>query len=113
MGHKQMTICWDCSKACAGCQWSQCLEPIPGWTATQTKDKDGVISYCVSDCPQFDRDSWEGGTLRHPPLTEEERRAIYRERQRLKSKNKYRRAKESKASAGWAEAALIRAGGAK
>lgn len=110
---KTLQLCWDCAKACCGCSLSLTGTPIPGWTATSTVDANGVESYCIKACPLFERDAYEFGTSRTPPLTEEERRAKYRERQRIASRNKYRRVKERKVSAGWAEAALNHVGGAK
>ena len=29
--------CWDCANACGGCEWSDHLEPVPGWDATPTQ----------------------------------------------------------------------------
>lgn len=115
MGTKTMQLCWDCKKACCGCMWSLAGEPIPGWTATPTVDANGVKSYLVTECPEFERDAWDGGTRRTPPLTDAEKAARRRERERQASKNKYRRMKEQSrlpvSSAGWTEAALRRAGG--
>ena len=108
MGHKPMTLCWDCANACCGCVWSKSLIPVPGWTATPTRDKDGVTSFLVTACPEFQRDCYCGGTSRTPPLTDEELKAKRREQARLNSKNKYRRLKERRASEAWSNQALMR-----
>lgn len=96
MGTKTMQLCWDCKKACAGCMWSLAGEPIPGWTATPTRDGNGVESYCVTACPEFVRDAYGFGASRNPPLTEEEK-ARRREERRIRynerSRAKYRRIK--------------------
>ena len=33
----QQQLCWDCASACGGCEWSDHLEPVPGWDATPHK----------------------------------------------------------------------------
>ena len=111
---KIMTLCWDCARACGGCEWSRAVdpEPVPGWTARPTVNGNGTESYLVEDCPLFERDAWDGGTRRTPPLTDAEKAARRRERERQASKEKYRRAKMVPlSSAAWTEAALRRAGG--
>lgn len=30
-------LCWTCANACGGCPWSRRFEPVPGWTAHETK----------------------------------------------------------------------------
>lgn len=87
MATKPMQLCWDCKNACCGCSWSLTGKPIPGWTATKVTNKDGLQTYAITDCPEFVRDAYSGGTSRHPPLTEAERRA----RAARYAKNKYRR----------------------
>ena len=61
------SLCWDCAYATDpdACEWSGNAEPVPGWKAEQTtlritKD-DEIISYHVSMCPKFKRDSVAGG----------------------------------------------------
>ena len=96
MGTKTMQLCWDCKNACCGCSWSLAGEPIPGWTAKPTINKDGMKSYLVTDCPEFVRDAYNGGTSRNPPLTDEEK-ARQKEERRIRynerSRAKYRRIK--------------------
>lgn len=66
------TICWTC-KFCTGatlqnpnpkdnnkfftCPWATQYQPVPGWSATQTKLKvaptQTVDSYCVHECPYY------------------------------------------------------------
>lgn len=56
---KRMTLCWSCAKACGECSWSDYWEhsPVPGWTAEETRLMGNggadVVSYCVTDCPEF------------------------------------------------------------
>lgn len=60
--------CWDCANACSGCEWSDHLEPVPGWDATPTsrvlkvggKGKGGIrvaSSFVIHYCPKFRRDT--------------------------------------------------------
>jgi len=57
---KKEQICWDCSKACGGCSWSdKSFTPVPGWDAeedtdTRTYNKD-IKAYRIFDCPQYER----------------------------------------------------------
>lgn len=91
MATKPMQLCWDCKKACSGCDWSLTGTPIPGWTARQTQDANGVKSFAITACPEFVRDSYGFGASRHPPLTDEERAARRRKQARIASAKKYRR----------------------
>ena len=62
------TLCWTCKNAVPdgehGCRWSQHLEPVDGWTATETRvysktnlgDTTYKESYYVIDCPEYDPD---------------------------------------------------------
>lgn len=90
MATKQMQLCWDCKKACGGCDWSNHWKhtPIPGWTATPTRDANGIPSYCITECPEFERDAYAYGASRTPPPTPEERKAA---RMRKAIESKYRR----------------------
>lgn len=60
--------CLDCANACGGCEWSDHLEPVPGWDATPTsrvlkvggKGKRGTrieSSFEIHYCPKFRRDT--------------------------------------------------------
>ena len=60
--------CWDCVNAYGGCEWSDHLEPVPGWDATPTsrvlkvggKGKGGTrvaSSFVIHACPKFRRDT--------------------------------------------------------
>ena len=73
--YTQKTICWDCRKARGGCTWSAELEPVEGWEAEPTVRKPGtkdeMHSFIVYDCPEFERDAWNGGAER---LAEHEER---------------------------------------
>lgn len=61
-------LCWTCANACGGCEWSDHLEPVPGWDATPTsrvlkvggKGKGGTrvaSSFVIHYCPKFRRDT--------------------------------------------------------
>lgn len=61
-------LCWTCANACGGCEWSDHLEPVHGWDATQTsrvlkvggKGKGGTrvaSSFVIHTCPKFRRDT--------------------------------------------------------
>lgn len=55
-GQKE-SLCWNCSKACGGCSWSNHLIPVKGWKAKQVYNKDfddfKVKAYKVIECPEF------------------------------------------------------------
>ena len=60
VGRTKATLCWKCRKSTnSGCSWSRSLEPVEGCDAVKdhlsTNYKDN-ISYCVLDCPEFERD---------------------------------------------------------
>lgn len=61
-------LCWTCANACGGYEWSDHLEPVPGWAATPTsrvlkvggKGKGGTrvaSSFVIHYCPKFRRDT--------------------------------------------------------
>ena len=62
------TLCWDCRKARGFCTWSEKLEPVKGWTAVPTirkpGTKDEMRSFFIIECPEFERDAWNGGAKR-------------------------------------------------
>ena len=81
----EMTKCWDCAKAANnGCSWSDHLEPVEGWVAVPTVKSqfrgDPLHSFLVMDCPEFERDAWNGGTLRQEQYEEFKRRCRKRNR---------------------------------
>lgn len=53
---QRLQLCWMCTKAVASdgcnCSWSKDMEPVSGWTATETFDK-GMFRYHVTGCPEF------------------------------------------------------------
>lgn len=66
--YQSTQLCWTCANACGGCEWSDHLEPVPGWDATPTsrvlkvggKGKDGTrvaSSFVIHACPKFRRDT--------------------------------------------------------
>ncbi len=55
--YKKGTLCWDCAKALGECSWANDLVPVEGWVAKPVKKKDGIDSYCVFECPLFERDA--------------------------------------------------------
>ena len=73
------TKCWDCAKAAShGCTWSASLQPVEGWTAVPTEKYlvkgQKIKSFLVTDCPEFERDAWNGGALRLDEYDEHKRR---------------------------------------
>ena len=66
--YQSTQLCWTCANACGGCEWSDHLEPVPGWDATPTsrvlkvggKGKGGTrveASFVIRSCPKFRRDT--------------------------------------------------------
>jgi hypothetical protein len=64
--YQSTQLCWTCANACGGCEWSDHLEPVPGWDATPTsrvlkvggKGKGGTrvaSSFVIHSCPKFRR----------------------------------------------------------
>lgn len=64
--YQSTQLCWTCANACGGCEWSDHLEPVPGWDATPTsrvlkvggKGKGGTrvaSSFVIRACPKFRR----------------------------------------------------------
>lgn len=51
------TICWKCANACGGCEWSKKrAKPVAGWEAIRRDLYDGIESYIVLSCPEFEPD---------------------------------------------------------
>lgn len=51
------TLCWSCKKSGGLCSWSQRLEPVKGWKATESNYYGGCEkqkTYTVHECPQFE-----------------------------------------------------------
>ena len=66
--YQSTQLCWTCANACGGCEWSDHLEPVPGWDATPTsrvlkaggkgKNRTRVASsFVIHYCPKFRRDT--------------------------------------------------------
>lgn len=66
--YQSTQLCWTCANACGGCEWSDHLEPVPGWDATPTsrvlkvggkgKNRTRVeTSFVIHYCPKFRRDT--------------------------------------------------------
>ena len=66
--YQSTQLCWTCANACGGCEWSDHLEPVPGWDATPTsrvlkvggKGKGSTrmaSSFVIHYCPKFRRDT--------------------------------------------------------
>jgi len=66
--YQSTQLCWTCANACGGCEWSDHLEPVPGWDATPTsrvlkvggKGKGGTrveALFVIRSCPKFRRDT--------------------------------------------------------
>lgn len=73
---KKHTLCWDCANSVPnpetgkGCRWSVLYKPVDGWEAQETviiSRPDRTVGDCriksfkVISCPEFDRDSYDGG----------------------------------------------------
>lgn len=63
------TLCWDCKNAAtSGCRWSKDLKPVEGWTAVKTDKRLSkglrMSSFLVIECPEFERDAYNGGLMR-------------------------------------------------
>lgn len=57
-GKRGDTLCWECGRATGGkgCPWADKLEPVEGWTATETETTaywNSDSSYTVHECPLF------------------------------------------------------------
>lgn len=61
-----MSLCWDCCNATGNCLWSRYGKPVPGWEADYLKPNGTkpYDTYLVRDCPEFVRDSYDGGIRR-------------------------------------------------
>lgn len=75
----RQSICWDCRKASGLCDWTDHWKhmPIPGWQAEKTflRCKGELTeSYLVIECPEFDRDAYNGGKDRKEDYEERLRR---------------------------------------
>lgn len=59
---KMEQLCWTCERSCGGengCEWSNYLRPVPGWTAERVVKKDGiqyVQTYHIDECPKYIND---------------------------------------------------------
>ena len=52
------TLCWSCQNAVPddeghGCNWSNRLQPVKGWEAKKTYNKEYHYSYQVISCPEY------------------------------------------------------------
>ena len=45
-------LCWTCKNACGGCDWSNLIEPVKGWTAKKVQRK-SYETYRISECPEY------------------------------------------------------------
>ena len=45
-------LCWSCQKACGGCSWSSCFQPVEGWKAEKVHRKT-YDSYRIEKCPEY------------------------------------------------------------
>ena len=62
--YKKATLCWDCKKSTnSGCSWSENFIPVKGWEVEKSVGMH-YDSFCVLACPEFVRDSFDGGTQR-------------------------------------------------
>ena len=53
-------LCWTCSKACGGCNWSESFKPVKGWTAESVvigvNSPTPMHTYHISECPEYERE---------------------------------------------------------
>lgn len=52
-------LCWTCQRACGGvngCEWSNKLSPVQGWTAEIITRKNGEQGYLIAKCPKYIND---------------------------------------------------------
>ena len=53
-------LCWTCSKAYGGCNWSACFEPVEGWTAEPVvicpNTNHPVETYHIIECPEYEEE---------------------------------------------------------
>lgn len=61
-------LCWDCEKATGGCTWARRLKPVEGWVARKINPSPTkpYVTYFIESCPEFKRDSYNGGLRREP-----------------------------------------------
>lgn len=63
MAEQRQQLCWSCGKACGGCSWSRCFEPVPGWDATPCRRvyNDAAVgtryvdSFVIKGCPEYEK----------------------------------------------------------
>lgn len=59
LGKRDHQPCAECSHFAYGCEWSERLEPVPGWNAIPTKLNNGcgkpTESYKIIFCPKYER----------------------------------------------------------
>lgn len=57
----KFSLCWDCANSTkSGCSWAENFTPVKGWEAEETK-----TGYLILKCPEFNRNSYEYGTIRN------------------------------------------------
>lgn len=49
-------LCFSCAKACGNCSWSSQLIPVDGWIAENTVLPNGIESFSISKCPEYEFD---------------------------------------------------------
>lgn len=49
-------LCFSCAKACGNCSWSSQLIPVDGWIAENTVLPNGIESFAISKCPEYEFD---------------------------------------------------------
>ena len=58
-GNVSRSVCWTCAKACGGCCWSVDYRPVDGWDARYDVNRDGVESFAIYFCPEYEEDTEE------------------------------------------------------
>lgn len=58
--YKKPSLCWKCKNATGGCSWSNRLQPVEGWTASEEAEPQyisekmrSIPNYRVIDCPEY------------------------------------------------------------
>ena len=54
---KSKQPCWTCTKCYGDCSWSFDFTPVKGWKAKRTIKKDGLKSYKIEYCTEYE---WDG-----------------------------------------------------
>lgn len=90
MKKEKEQLCWTCERACGGengCEWSNFLRPVPGWTAKKIKKKDSMRyteTYHIEECPKYINDGQKRRKYVecHKRISEEDKKRIVKLREK-------------------------------